>query len=103
MYNRAFKLLSKYKEQPRVVYPAIQESIFNQSTNLKIEEILKQKPRHVLMSLNRYEWKKNVPLAVKAFSEFLRVTKQNKSDFHLVIAGGYDDAVIENKEVYDEL
>ena len=55
------------------------------------------------MSLNWYEWKKNIPLAVKSFSEFLRTTKQNKNDFHLVIAGGFDDAVSENKEVLNEL
>lgn len=54
------------------------------------------------MSLNRYERKKNIPLAIKAFSEFLK-SSPNKSDYHLVIAGGYDDAVSENKEVYDEL
>lgn len=54
------------------------------------------------MSLNWYERKKNVPLALKAFAEFLRLNS-NKTDFHLVIAGGYDDAVSENKEVYDDL
>ena len=55
------------------------------------------------MSLNWYERKKNIPLAVKAFSEFLWMTKQSKPDFHLVIAGGYDDQVSENKEIYEEL
>lgn len=41
VYNRAFKLLQKFKSQPSVVYPAIQESIFNQETKLEIQDILK--------------------------------------------------------------
>lgn len=37
VYHWAFKLLSKFKAEPSVVYPAIQESIFNQKTSVKIE------------------------------------------------------------------
>lgn len=71
---------------------------------MKIEDIINVKPKHLLMSLNRYERKKNIPLALKAFSEFLKDSEINQTtDYHLVIAGGYDDAVIENKEVHDEL
>ena len=57
------------------------------------------------MSLNWYEWKKNIPLALKAFWDFLDMlpNPDQIKDYDLVIAGGYDDAVIENKEVYDQL
>lgn len=52
-----------------------------------------------LLSVNRYERKKNHPLAVEAFA--LVATEFPHS--HLVIAGGYDDRVVENRQVFDEL
>ena len=63
---------------------------------------LKGKRNIVFTSLNRYERKKNIPLAIKAFHKYL----QNESDYRneiLVIAGGYDPRVTENVEHYDEL
>jgi alpha-1,3/alpha-1,6-mannosyltransferase len=102
VFGRSFKILNKLIRPPTVVYPAIQEEIFK-SSSLKVEDILTVKPKHILMSLNRYERKKNIPLALKAFSSFLMKTQEDKGNYHLVIAGGYDDAVPENKEVYDQL
>lgn len=103
VFGRSFKLLNKFRSPPLVVYPAIQEEIFKVNSGLKVEDIIGVKPGHLLMSLNRYEWKKNIPLALQAFSEFLKMfsTSKEADAYHLVIAGGYDDAVAENKEVYD--
>lgn len=44
--------------------------------------------------MNRYERKKNINIAIKAFKEF---TNENKNEVKLIIAGGYDDKVEENR------
>ena len=51
----------------------------------------------VITSLNRYEIKKDIPLALKACSLI------DLSKVVLVIAGGYDERVIENGEHHMEL
>ena len=51
----------------------------------------------VITSLNRYERKKDIPLALKACSLI------DLSKVVLVIAGGYDERVIENVEHHMEL
>ena len=50
-----------------------------------------------MTSLNRYERKKNIPLAMKAFAKH-----QNEGAI-LVVAGGYDTRVKENVEHEKEL
>lgn len=55
--------------------------------------------RPFLISLNRYERKKNVNMALLAFSNL----PSSFSNYILVIAGGYDDRVAENVEHYGEL
>lgn len=63
---------------------------------------LKGKSNIVYTSLNRYERKKNIPLAIKAFHKYLQDEKEYRNEI-LVIAGGYDPRVAENVEHYDEL
>jgi len=55
---------------------------------------------NILTSLNRYERKKNIPLALKAFSFYLKRMKQlrTQTDNYLVVAGGWDPRVDENVE-----
>ena len=60
-------------------------------------DILQKKPK-IFTSLNRYERKKNINLAVEAFA--LSKVKQNAI---LVIAGGWDPRVTENVEHEAEL
>lgn len=50
----------------------------------------------IITSLNRYERKKDIPLALKACAGLKRKAT-------LVIAGGYDERVIENVEHHLEL
>ena len=50
----------------------------------------------IITSLNRYERKKDIPLAIKACAGL-------KSPVTLVIAGGYDERVLENVEHHLEL
>ena len=53
------------------------------------------------LSLNRYERKKNVALAIRAFEIFLQ--ENPKTETRLIIAGGYDPQLNENIEHYEEL
>jgi len=53
-------------------------------------------------SLNRYERKKNIPLALKAFAELKKL--EPKLDVKIVQAGGYDGKrVKENVDHFNEL
>jgi alpha-1,3/alpha-1,6-mannosyltransferase len=53
------------------------------------------------VSLNRYERKKDIGLAIKAYAQFINNT--NRNDCLMVVAGGYDDRLSENVEHHLEL
>ena len=71
---------------------------FSKSIRELLEGKLKDDKTKILTSLNRYERKKNIPLALKAFA--IHHESQNSI---LVIAGGYDTRVMENVEHEKEL
>jgi alpha-1,3/alpha-1,6-mannosyltransferase len=48
------------------------------------------------VSLNRYERKKNIGLALKAFKVF--IDENPRSGTKLIIAGGHDPTLLENRE-----
>lgn len=57
--------------------------------------------------MNRYERKKNIPLALEAFNYYLKNSKESlfsidkkPKDVVLVIAGGYDTRLSENVELH---
>ncbi|RMD43046.1 hypothetical protein DV735_g2098, partial [Chaetothyriales sp. CBS 134920] len=54
----------------------------------------------ILLSINRFERKKDVGLAIKAFNG---LSDQERSRSRLVLAGGYDTRVAENVEYHHEL
>ena len=51
----------------------------------------------IITSLNRYERKKNINLALQSFAEYIKLPNSNQNCV-LVVAGGYDERVIENIE-----
>ncbi|KAL2759780.1 glycosyltransferase family 4 protein, partial [Sodiomyces alcalophilus JCM 7366] len=55
---------------------------------------------NIILSINRFERKKDIALAIKSFA-FL--TKEKRKDMRLVIAGGYDPRSTENLEYHREL
>jgi alpha-1,3/alpha-1,6-mannosyltransferase len=64
----------------------------------------------ILTSLNRYERKKNIGLALESFNFFLKNAEKkvfgqenSQSDVILVIAGGYDTRLTENVDLHREL
>ncbi|KAI0445551.1 hypothetical protein F4803DRAFT_507249 [Xylaria telfairii] len=53
-----------------------------------------------ILSINRFERKKDIALAIKAFAG---LSKQQRADARLAIAGGYDPRVSENVGYHNEL
>lgn len=96
------------KHLPEVLYPAINLKVFEKSAsfNNDISQLLGREVNsstRILTSLNRYERKKNIPLALKAFADYLSRTSSAKSNTFLVVAGGWDPRVVENVEHEQEL
>ncbi|OCK83610.1 glycosyltransferase family 4 protein [Lepidopterella palustris CBS 459.81] len=82
--------------KPSIVYPCVDTSSADQ-----VEDV---KPlwsdKKVLVSINRFEGKKDINLAIKAFAALGEV---ERSTSRLVIAGGYDPRAPENLSTYTEL
>jgi len=90
---------------PKVLYPSLDFSAFDVDVT-KDEVPVPKEATTVFLSINRYERKKDVMLALKALSELKDDLHRHKKDFesvHLVMAGGYDPRVTENVEYYKEL
>jgi len=92
------------KHCPKILYPPINLKVFVKSIGFKqtINDLLGREVKgNILTSLNRYERKKNIPLALKAFADYVK--KSANQDDLLVVAGGWDPRVIENVEHENEL
>ncbi|KAJ3378684.1 Alpha-1,3-mannosyltransferase-like protein, partial [Entophlyctis sp. JEL0112] len=89
------------KRLPKVLYPAIRTEAYNMSVNKNLGRSLRGKT--VILSINRFERKKNIALAIQAFSALQTLCPRQFNDLVLVIAGGYDTRVTENVEHLEEL
>lgn len=99
IYEKTFPFLH---DEPNVIYPCVDLSngeSDNESDKNIMELLLKSEDRCYL-SINRYERKKNVTLALKAFAQSDEYRNKNS---RLFICGGYDNRVIENVEYLKEL
>lgn len=100
VFSETFKTLNI---TPDVLYPSLVTKTYDKTTNnLNVDGV----PENaiVLLSINRYERKKNLPLALKAFKLIEQsVSKQEWERLHLVLAGGFDSRNQENIEHHDEL
>lgn len=93
VFAAAFPSL-KYRK-PGVVYPCVDTRPNN------VEEIVPLwENKKVLLSINRFEKKKDVALAIKAYAGLFT---EDRKGARLVIAGGYDPRVAENVSTYNEL
>ncbi|KAH3669337.1 hypothetical protein OGAPHI_001458 [Ogataea philodendri] len=94
--SSAFKSLKP--ESLDVLYPCVGDIRLNQSSVDEVSEFFKEEP--FFLSVNRFERKKNISLAIRKYHEFICNTKSNHK---LVIAGGYDARVFENVDYLIEL
>ncbi|CAE7852782.1 ALG2 [Symbiodinium sp. KB8] len=93
--QNTFKSLAGRMAEVRVLYPCI--DVGSDSTD--------PAPPHpqpvMFLSINRYERKKNINLAIQALAEL--DSTNPPSPVCLLVAGGYDPRVAENTEHYEEL
>jgi len=80
----------------RVIYPCVDTEVITQA-NLPSSLWPEKK---LLLSINRFEGKKDLSLAVEAYAG---LSKQERSKARLVLAGGYDSAIHENVRTHKSL
>ncbi|XP_067941099.1 alpha-1,3/1,6-mannosyltransferase ALG2-like [Watersipora subatra] len=101
VFKETFSRLSHIT--PEVVYPIPNvEALEGQSGELNPDWQV-PKASTIFLSINRYERKKNLELAIEALGKVAESVGHLQGKVHLIIAGGYDDRVVENKEYYLEL
>lgn len=131
VYKKNFTYLNKLRSTPKILYPCSDfasfdnvktkdssHSLIDKSEILDIKGLEKLKSlfdkdkpdcynikdSHFLLSLNRYEKKKNHDLAIDAFIEFMnynkKINEKDSNKYFLIIAGGYDERLGENRHVF---
>ena len=112
-----FKLMMKCKkEKPKVIYPCIDLRAYDGNAGIQKKDLLTVKgleklkenkvninKMKVIVSLNRYERKKNLDLAVKSYIDYMLKNGNDYNDSCLIIAGGYDTFLQENIDVFNTL
>lgn len=88
--------LAKKKELD-VVYPCVDVS---PPKAAKEENDLEWRDKNIILSINRFEQKKNIGLAIRAFAG---LPKRAREGVRLVVAGGYDHRVMENVVYHQDL
>lgn len=105
--RRIFKqTFSTLKTTPAVLYPSLNTEYFDKLTEIDVNEfpLVFDTNAIVFLSVNRYDRKKNLPLAITSFKLLQsRLTKKEFDRCILVLAGGYDIRVDENVEHFQEL
>ncbi|KAK3756805.1 hypothetical protein RRG08_003923 [Elysia crispata] len=99
VFHKTFTRLQQV--QPEVLYPIPDFSAFDLPVEPPDASLMPLRAKTVFLSINRYERKKNIPLAIKAFGKLME--QKPETDTCLIIAGGYDSRVIENVEHHKEL
>lgn len=99
-FHSTFKSLAHVK--PKVLYPSLNFTAFDCEPD-QLADLFPNSVQFLFLSINRFERKKNLPLAIEAFARFLEDVGPTEPAAHLAVAGGYDERVVENKEHYLEL
>lgn len=110
VFARTFKGLYISGTDPSILYPAVQShqdqvpQTMEYTVNAKrVEEIMNFNGTFFL-SINRFERKKNLGLALKAFAHFKRSFRKYSFDgVKLILAGGFDKRLKENVEYFKDL
>ena len=108
-FRDTFRVLAAGGVEPAVLYPCVETGTAARAATpgrgrAKTADAARArpppqvKPRRILLSINRFERKKDIGVLIRAFAE-----AKPSADWHLVIAGGYDPRLNENVEHFDEL
>ncbi len=101
------KTFPKVNMKMHVLYPPIDLKLFNAAPTTPSDadglQSLVSSRNPFLLSLNRYERKKDIALVIEAFAQYVLKMKNADQSVKLVLAGGYDPRVRENVEYAEEL
>ncbi|XP_001655818.2 alpha-1,3/1,6-mannosyltransferase ALG2 [Aedes aegypti] len=102
VFKETFKRISV---DPDILYPSLNTKYFDETVVEEKDQIAGIPPDcFVFLSINRYERKKNLPLALLAFEKLQKLVSSHEwNKLLLIVAGGYDERVLENVEHFDEL
>lgn len=84
-----------------VLYPSLDFDKFDKYSCLTLSDVgLDIDNKCMFLSLNRFERKKNLNLALEAFRLLVERSDKQESarNLHLVLAGGYDHRLQENRD-----
>ncbi|OZJ04162.1 hypothetical protein BZG36_03112 [Bifiguratus adelaidae] len=104
MFHQAFPNISHL---PQVLYPPLNLESYDKEVDESDPAVrMLKSTKKTLLSINRFERKKNIALAINTFatlnSQQLLDTKTFQ-DTRLIVAGGYDARILENVEYHREL
>ncbi|KAK1806666.1 hypothetical protein P4O66_005169, partial [Electrophorus voltai] len=86
-----------------ILYPSLNTAAFDEEVD-DLRGLVPEGRSVLFLSINRYERKKNLPLALRALAALkTRMSDARWEQVHLVLAGGYDERVAENVQHYEEL
>ncbi|CAM1510572.1 Fc.00g009070.m01.CDS01 [Cosmosporella sp. VM-42] len=88
----------KEKVQTRVVYPCVDTEPVKDELDVDDKKIFDGEK--TILSINRFERKKDIGLAIKAFAA---IPEAKRKGVRLILAGGYDHRVAENVQYHKEL
>lgn len=102
VYQEAF---SNIKDIPDICYPSINTQFFENAVPKPLKDVVPVgADKFVFLSINRYERKKNLKLAIHSL-QYLRhvLSESDWNNVHLIMAGGFDPINLENMEHFIEL
>lgn len=102
VYQDAFQ---KIKDVPDICYPSINTEFFSKTVPKNLKEVVPVgTDKIIFLSINRYERKKNLKLALQALDSLKHLIDDSDWDrVHLIMAGGFDPINLENIEHFMEL
>ncbi|KAJ3007542.1 Alpha-1,3-mannosyltransferase-like protein [Thoreauomyces humboldtii] len=101
IFQASFPTISR---TPKVLYPGIHLASYEKkisSTDPELNALVSD--QNIILSINRFERKKNIELAIRAFHALLQRGALPLSGARLVVAGGYDPRVLENVLYLEDL
>ncbi|RHZ79065.1 hypothetical protein Glove_152g73 [Diversispora epigaea] len=88
------------KTMPQILYPGIRFEAYDKKVNTDDESVkILETSKNIILSINRFERKKDIVLAIRAFSMLQEdglISAEKFRNTRLIIAGGYDHRVQEN-------
>lgn len=102
VYQEAFP---KIRDIPDICYPSINIEYFKNIIPKPLKEVVPVgTDKFIFLSINRYERKKNLKLALQSLEHLKHILDEpDWSRVHLIMAGGFDPINLENIEHYIEL